>query len=105
MIRSRSVLLLLALAGGPSACTQFPELDAVTDPAVATAPYPDLLPLGQLLNGPVPEVTGETATRVEGRVGALQARAERLRRAQVAQAPVDSRLARLRQKAADLRSQ
>lgn len=95
---------LIALLGGLSACTQFPELDAAQTPGVSTAPYPKLLPLDDLIGGVMPEVSAETITRVEGRVGALQARADRLRRAQVAQAPVDSRLARLRQKAADLRT-
>ncbi|MGP6087932.1 hypothetical protein [Antarctobacter jejuensis] len=103
--RSYTAFALLAFAVGLTACTQFPELDAAQTPGVETAPFPKLLPLDDLLGGPMPEVSAETITYVEGRVGALQARADRLRRAQVAQGPVDSRIARLRQKAADLRTQ
>ncbi len=103
--RPLTALTLFALAGALPACTQFPELDAVQTPGVATAPYPKLLPLSDLLGGPMPEVSAETIIRVEGRVGALQSRADRLRGAQVAQTRVDDRLTQLRQRAADLRSQ
>ncbi|MCH2095687.1 MAG: hypothetical protein MK160_11295 [Rhodobacteraceae bacterium] len=68
--------LLLCLA----ACTQFPQLDN-WDPSDASAPYPDLLPLSALL-GPEAEVT---QPELRG--------------------PIEARLYRLRQRAADLRGQ
>ncbi|WP_089279856.1 hypothetical protein [Antarctobacter heliothermus] len=99
-------LIWLAVAvGGLVGCTQFPELDAVATPGVATAAYPDFLPLGDLLTGEVPRASAAEIAAVEGRVGALRARADRLQRVSIAPRGVDGRVARLRRKAADLRAQ
>lgn len=93
-----ALCLVTALAG----CTQFPELDAVQTPGVLDAPYPDLVPLGGLLNGPEPRATVAVIQQVEGRVSGLRARAARLQRMQVGPRGIDDRIARLRQKAAAL---
>ncbi|MGR3271621.1 hypothetical protein [Thalassococcus profundi] len=67
--------LLLCL----SACAEFPELDATATPGVATAAYPQLLPLETLLDGPAPRATPDLRAGVEGRAASLRARAARLR--------------------------
>ena len=95
-------LVMLALAG----CAQFPELEAGETPGVAEAQYPRLVPLEQLLTGPEPTATVEVVARVEGRSSGLRARAARLRAVRVGPGPgIDRRVARLRQKAAELRAQ
>lgn len=99
------ILIWLVAVGGLVGCTQFPELDAVATPGVATAPYPDFLPLGDLLNGPVPRASAAEIAVVEGRVGSLRARADRLQLVSIAPRGVDGRVTRLRRKAADLRAQ
>ncbi len=67
-----------------SACTQFPELDA-WDPGDPNAPYPDLLPLSELL-GPEAEVTQpEQRGAIESRVSGLRQRAAALRGSVVGQ--------------------
>jgi hypothetical protein len=105
VLRLFLVSLGLAFGAGLTGCAQFPDLDAVQTPGVSEAPYPELLPLDALLGGAVPEVSGVAAARVERRVEALRGRADRLLRAELAQGGVDARLARLRQKAAELRRQ
>lgn len=96
-----SPFLLLAVVAG---CAQFPELDRTQTPGVENAPYPALLPLDTLLEGPVPQEDMSTVARVEGRAEALQARAAGLQRVQAGgQADLSSRLARLRQRAEALR--
>ncbi|MBN9888372.1 hypothetical protein [Salipiger abyssi] len=67
-------LLLLALVG----CAQFPELDAARTPGVEAMPFPALLPLDGLLDGPEPRATPEMRAGIEGRVAGLRARAARL---------------------------
>jgi hypothetical protein len=105
-LRLSLICLGFALGLGLSGCTQFPELDATQTPGVADAAYPDLLPLGTFLNGRLPQVSGAAIASVQGRVMALRARADILQRANVSQqGNVDSRVARLRQKAAALRAQ
>ncbi len=99
------ILIWLAVAGGLAGCTQFPELDAVATPGVATAAYPDFLPIDTLLNGAVPRASGAEIATVEGRVNALRARADRLQRVAIAPRGVDGRVARLRRRAAELRAQ
>lgn len=73
-MRLSPYLLPLALLG----CTQFPELDAARTPGVATAPFPALLPIESLLDGPEPRATPEMRAGIEGRVSGLRARAARL---------------------------
>ncbi len=70
-------LFLVCLTG----CTQFPELDAHLSPEVEAADYPALVPLEPLLaaRSAPPDRGTEIATSVQGRVSALQARANRLR--------------------------
>lgn len=96
-----SPFLLLAVVAG---CAQFPELDRTQTPGVENAPYPTLVPLGTLLEGPVPQEDMSAVARVEGRADALQSRAARLQRVQAGgQAGLPARLARLRQRAEALR--
>jgi len=97
--------LCLAFGGGLSGCAQFPELDAMQTPGVEDAPYPKLLPLDTLLNGPAPRASEATLVQVEGRLAALRARADRLQQVPADGQDTDSRMARLRQKASALRAQ
>lgn len=102
----RHVLIWLVVAGGISGCAQFPELDAVATPGVATAPYPDFLPMEALLNGAAPRISGAEIAIVERRVRALRARADRLQKvSSLAPRGVEDRVARLRRRAAELRAQ
>ena len=95
--------LLMAL----TACTQFPELDAVATPGVENAPYPRLVPIDDLIADPAPpRATKEDIAQVQARADGLQARAARVGSAQDSQADsVAERLKRLQQKAAELRQQ
>lgn len=87
-----------------AACAQFPELDETQTPGVATAPYPRLLPLEQLLDGPAPTADASMIAGVQGRAEALRGRASGVQAAPVSQdAAVQGRLSRLRQKADALR--
>ena len=70
--------LFLLMTGLATACTQFPELDATATPGVADAPYPDLLPIDQLLRGSAARATPEVRAGVEARAAALRGRAEAL---------------------------
>jgi hypothetical protein len=77
-------LLCLVLAFGPSACAEFPELDARPSRAPANAPYPTLLPLDGLVEAARAPGRGEAVTAdVAGRAAALRARAGALRGAVV----------------------
>ena len=58
-----------------SACADIPALDGTLSDAAQAAPYPQLLPLG---DAPAPVVQDDTA--FDGRVAALQRRADALRR-------------------------
>lgn len=94
-------------AGLLAGCAQFPELDAAATPGVADAPYPQLVPLEDLLTAPetvraVPEAVPEVTSRVDG----LRSRADRLKSVRVSQ-PVSTpaRVAELRARAAALRAQ
>lgn len=103
---TRFHLSALFLATSLAACAQFPELDATQTPGVANAPYPALVPLDSLLTGPEPRATIEMVGRVEARAANLKARAARLKSATAGPgAGIDRRVARLRQKAAELRAQ
>ena len=66
--------VLAALAG----CTQFPELDQVTDPAVFQAPYPPLLPFEALQASTALPEPVDPAVALAARVAALRARAAAL---------------------------
>lgn len=90
MPRSCFTLVCLALLAC-SACTQFPELDAVISPETEQADYPPLVALPPLLSAaattnPEPQ---EIRDRTEARRGALQARANRLRSARVGNQEAD----------------
>ncbi|WP_375259672.1 hypothetical protein [Citreimonas sp.] len=98
---TRAALLLLCLTLW--SCTQFPELDAAQDPAVARAPYPEFLPIEVL--------TADVPARIEhGEAAAIEARAERLQDRVSGAGPVTGtevdaeRLARLRERAEALRN-
>lgn len=90
MRHARPMILCFACLAG---CAQFPELDAVQDPAVAEADFPALLPLDGLLDAPAPRATPEVAEDVGARVAGLRARAAGLR-GDVIGAAARSRMAR-----------
>ncbi|MGH1416778.1 MAG: hypothetical protein ACRBB0_25050 [Pelagimonas sp.] len=96
-------LIVIGLLAG---CAEFPELEAGETPGVANAPYPKLVPLETLLVADAPVATVEMVGQVEGRAGGLRARAARLQTMRVGSgAGIAQRVARLRQKAAQLRAQ
>ncbi|ETX28813.1 hypothetical protein [Roseivivax isoporae] len=70
----QSLIAAAALAG----CTQFPEVDATASPDIASADYPDLLPLEDLLAADAPQATPAMRDDLEARARALEARAGRL---------------------------
>ena len=70
--------LFLLMTGLATACTQFPGLDATATPGVADAPYPDFLPIEQLLSGSASRATPEVRAGVEARAAALRRRAAAL---------------------------
>ncbi len=105
-MRRLALLCVLALPlAVPTGCARFPELDAAQTPGVMDAPYPRLVPLEPLLNGPVPRASAADIPEVEGRVAGLRARAARLQAVQVGPGDVARRVARLRQRAAALRAE
>ncbi|EBA09085.1 hypothetical protein SSE37_22624 [Sagittula stellata E-37] len=106
-MRRAYLSLPVALLVAQTACTQFPELDAVATPGVENAPYPQLVPIDGLIAEPAPpRATKEDIAQVQARVGGLQSRAARVGNAQVSQSgSVADRLKRLQQKAAELRQQ
>ncbi|GAA4222821.1 hypothetical protein [Sagittula marina] len=106
MMRIRDLVWALPVVA-LTACTQFPELDTVQSEGVAQAPYPDLIPLEGVVGQPTaPNATVEVIEQVEGRVGGLQSRADRLSRRDVAQEDaVARRLRLLRERAEELRQQ
>ncbi|SLN74372.1 hypothetical protein ROJ8625_04048 [Roseivivax jejudonensis] len=79
----------LLLAG----CATFPEIDAAESADVATAPYPDLVPIGTLLAQQPPRATPALEAEVTARADALRARADALR-GPVIDAPTRDRLSR-----------
>ncbi len=96
-----SAVAFSALLAG---CAQFPELDRTQTPGVATAPYPRLLPIEELLDGRQPTATPGMIDGVLGRADALRGRAGTVQAAPVGQgAGVQDRLTRLRRKAEALR--
>lgn len=76
----RPLLLLLAVPAlaGLASCTQFPEVDQATDPAVFQAPYPRLLPFELLQASAVPPEPVDPAAALAARAAALRARADAL---------------------------
>lgn len=80
----KRMLFLTALCGTltlSGACTQFPDLDRTLTPELQASDYPALVPLAPVLaSAQATGVEPERATaRIDGRVAALKARAERLR--------------------------
>ncbi|MGB8624085.1 MAG: hypothetical protein WCD16_14845, partial [Paracoccaceae bacterium] len=72
MIRASLFLLVLAM---PAACTRFPEIAAADGARAAAAPYPRLIPLDGLLEGPQTRLDATSAPAMEARVAALRRRA------------------------------
>ncbi|MBU2959609.1 hypothetical protein KO516_01965 [Citreicella sp. C3M06] len=87
-MRLLPLLIPVALAG----CTAFPDLDRARTAETRWAPYPDLLPLEQLTDGPSPMVDAQMRVGLESRAEALRARAAGLS-GPVVPAPVRSRMA------------
>lgn len=71
----------LATAAALAGCTQFPELDETITPAAEAADYPELVPLGPLLDAVDAAQVDAPATETEltTRADALRARADQLR--------------------------
>jgi hypothetical protein len=93
----RPLVLLLLL----TACTRFPELDAAVDTSALDAPYPDLVPIEQLLE-PAPRpgsgarVEPDVAETLQSRAAGLQSRARNLGNTPVMDDETRDRLARAR---------
>ena len=73
----RLIILPLLL----SACASFPELEGTISDAARQAPYPRLAPLPDTADGTVDDGINADLT---ARIAALNARAERLRRIDIA---------------------
>ena len=71
-------LILILCLGALAACSDFPELDRAVPDSATQGPYPTLVPVGQILNGPEPIATEAAVAGLAGRVAALRARAARL---------------------------
>ena len=72
--------LTFVLILGLSACSQFPELDESVDSQARDAPYPDLVRVETLkANLPDTRIEPDAADDVESRVERLRARAARLK--------------------------
>jgi len=81
--------LTVALFAG---CSDFPKLDGVISPAARKADYPKLLPIDQIIAGAQDgQITEESISTLNNRIGSLRARAARLRRP-VINAPTHTRL-------------
>ncbi|MEM6372418.1 MAG: hypothetical protein AAF727_06525 [Pseudomonadota bacterium] len=89
MLRATTLSLFFVLAG----CAQFPELDGTVAPDLANADFPDLVPLGPLLQDVPPDVDDaeETTRALDARIAALRARAAALQRREIV-APEDQSL-------------
>ncbi|WP_425038451.1 hypothetical protein [Primorskyibacter sp. S187A] len=87
-------LLSLCAALGLAACAQFPQLDAVEEGGVDTAPYPQLLPLEQLTEGPALTATPQVRSGILARAESLRARAARLSNRPVIDTTTRRRMAR-----------
>ncbi len=76
----RRIFFILAAISALASCTDFPDLDATASDRARAAPYPRILPLGQIL---ARATTGAQAGLVLGNLPArltrLRARAARLR--------------------------
>lgn len=84
---SRGVILLFLLI---SACTRFPELEPWND-GFEGGPYPDLLPLAELLGTEGQATSPDVQAYIESRVGALRRNAARLR-GEVIETPARQRM-------------
>lgn len=72
-------ILSFVIIGFFASCAPFPDLDHTIDPAARDAGYPALVPLGPILNAANASQTTIDATDINGRIAALNARANRLR--------------------------
>lgn len=94
MCRTFALLVGLAVL---SACAEAPRPPLPDDPRVATAPAPDLVPLGPILaaaDARLPRTGPDLAQSLASRAASLRARAERLRRAPLIDATTRARMAR-----------
>ncbi|OWU69046.1 hypothetical protein ATO3_23300 [Marinibacterium profundimaris] len=73
--------LLLALGLGLAGCIEVPALDEAGDPALETADYPELIPLGPILAASTDPVTqaADLQADLQGRAARLQRQADALR--------------------------
>ncbi|WP_243614391.1 hypothetical protein [Shimia aestuarii] len=62
----------MILAAG---CAQFPEVEGATDPALADAPYPTLVPVEDVLDQEPPRLDETSEASLQGRVNRLKRRA------------------------------
>lgn len=86
-------LLAICLVLGLGACAPTPVERLAESPGVSDAPYPALLPLERLLEGPAPRATPALRDTTLSRVAALRARADALR-GPVIEAPLRNRMRR-----------
>ncbi|MCW8843854.1 MAG: hypothetical protein OQK00_10605 [Rhodobacteraceae bacterium] len=69
----------LALTAG---CAQFPNVNSATDPALADAPYPALLPVEEVLDQDEPRLDENSEAALQGRINRLKHRAATLQSAE-----------------------
>ncbi len=77
-LRRKLYIAVATIIAGCSGCTQFPELDQATDPAVFQAPYPSLLPFDMLRASTTTAATVDPAAELAARAAALRLRAAKL---------------------------
>ena len=75
----RPVLVFTSFLILVAGCAQFPEVDTATDPALAEAPYPALLPVEQVLDQDAPRLDETSEAALQGRINGLKRRASDLR--------------------------
>ncbi|TKZ19217.1 hypothetical protein FAP39_12325 [Shimia litoralis] len=71
--------LLLTVPILLASCAQFPAVDSTEDPALADAPYPELVPVEQVLIDTPPRLDENSADQLQSRINGLNRRADALR--------------------------
>lgn len=99
MTRSRRMpiarlALAFALTLGGMGCIQVPELDEAGDPALDTADFPELIPLGPVVaaSADPSEASADLQADLQGRAARLQRQAEALRNSEVLDPAARARL-------------
>jgi len=79
----RPIFLMLSSLILAAGCAQFPEVDAATDPEVANAPYPALVPVEAVLENEAPRLDETSEAGLEAQVNRLKRRASDLQNAPI----------------------